>query len=164
MSVRGTKPVPTHLQLVRGNPSKNRITPDTVRPSTEIPPAPAHLLGAAEVEWYRIAKLLLECGLLAGIDVSTLAAYAQLYGRWVEAETALNEHKAGPDAIAFGLLVATTNGTLIQNPLVGLANAAARDMVRYCVEFGMTPSSRTRVHAKTSDKKDEDDPIAAYGV
>jgi P27 family predicted phage terminase small subunit len=39
----------------------------------------------------------------------------------------------------------TTKGNLIQNPLVGIANKAMADMVRYAAEFGMTPSARTRL-------------------
>ncbi len=44
-----------------------------------------------------------------------------------------------------GLIVMTKSGNLIQNPLVGTANKAMADMVRYAAEFGMTPSARTRV-------------------
>jgi P27 family predicted phage terminase small subunit len=48
------------------------------------------------------------------------------------------------------LLVKTANGTAVQNPLIGIANKAAADMVRYASEFGMTPSARSRVHADTT--------------
>jgi phage terminase small subunit len=42
----------------------------------------------------------------------------------------------------------TTNGNAIQNPLIGTANKAASDMVRYAAEFGMTPSARARISAQ----------------
>jgi phage terminase small subunit len=38
-----------------------------------------------------------------------------------------------------GLMIKTTNGNAIQNPLVGTANTAARDMLRFASEFGLTP-------------------------
>jgi P27 family predicted phage terminase small subunit len=44
-----------------------------------------------------------------------------------------------------GLIIRTKAGNAIQNPLVGAANKAMADMVRYAAEFGLTPSARTRV-------------------
>jgi len=158
-----TLPTPTHLKLVRGNPGKRPIRQDEAKPVSELPPAPKHLSKPARIEFERMAVLLYDNNLLTGFDVASLAAYAQLYGRWVDAEIELNKDRDKPDAIAKGLLVYTSHGHLIQNPLVGLANKAAADMVRYCVEFGMTPSSRTRIHAKPREEK-KDDPVAAYGV
>ena len=49
------------------------------------------------------------------------------------------------DELTSGLMIKTTNGNAIQNPLIGTANKAARDMVRYASEFGLTPSARARV-------------------
>src|SRR5574340_896607 len=49
----------------------------------------------------------------------------------------------------------TMNGNVIQHTLVGTANKAMQDMVRYAVEFGMTPSARSRVNA-SPDGKEED--------
>jgi len=46
-------------------------------------------------------------------------------------------------------MIKTTNGNAIQNPLVGMANRAMADMVRYATEFGMTPSSRSRIAGNT---------------
>lgn len=57
---------------------------------------------------------------------------------------------AGRDAVTKGLIIKTKSGNLIQNPLVGAANKAMADTVRYAAEFGMTPSARTRVTG-TSD-------------
>jgi P27 family predicted phage terminase small subunit len=44
-----------------------------------------------------------------------------------------------------GLMIRTTNGNAVQNPLIGVANKAMADMVRYAAEFGMTPSARSRI-------------------
>lgn len=96
-------------------------------------------------------------GLLSNIDRAALAAYCQAYGLWVQAERALKAMARGN--VTGGLLVRTTNGNAIQNPLIGIANKAKADMVRYAAEFGMTPSARSRVHAeaaqRTSDPAEE---------
>ena len=100
----------------------------------------------------RVAVELHRIGLLTGVDRAALAAYCQAFGQWVEARRAIREMaKANPSTA--GLTIRTSNGNVIQNPLVGIANRAAADMVKYAVEFGMTPSARSRVQA-TSDDED----------
>ena len=54
---------------------------------------------------------------------------------------------AEKDQLTGGLMIKTSNGNAIQNPLVGTANKAAADMMRYAAEFGMTPSARSRLAA-----------------
>lgn len=83
-----------------------------------------------------MSRLLFNLGLLTQIDGAALASYCASYGRWRQAEEDLADS---------GLLLKNTSGNLIQNPLVGIANQAQRDMVKILVEFGMTPSSRSRV-------------------
>ena len=39
----------------------------------------------------------------------------------------------------------TSNGNIIQNPLVGIANKSLELMHKYLTEFGMSPSSRTQM-------------------
>ena len=63
---------------------------------------------------------------------------------------------AAKDELNAALMIKTTSGNAIQNPLVGIANKAKADMVRYAAEFGMTPSARSRVTATPDDKKQED--------
>jgi P27 family predicted phage terminase small subunit len=98
-------------------------------------------------------------GLLTGVDRAALAAYAQAYGRWAAAERALAK-MAAADPVTGGLLIKTTNGNAIQNPLVGISNKAAAAMVRYASEFGMTPSARSRIEASPSQR--DSDPAAKY--
>jgi P27 family predicted phage terminase small subunit len=76
----------------------------------------------------------------------------------VQAERALSK-MAESDGVTKGLLVKTRNGNAIQNPLVGTANKAMADMMRYAAEFGMTPSARSRL---STDGEDKDDPARRY--
>lgn len=158
MTTRGRKPKPTHLKLVEGNPGKRplnakeaKVTPKRVMP-------PPHLSDEAKVEWGRVCDELFACGLLSGLDRAALAAYCQSYSLWVQAENALTE-MGKDDPATGGLLIQTTNGNAIQNPLIGIVNKAKADMVRYAAEFGMTPSARSRISATP---KDQEDPTARY--
>jgi len=87
---------------------------------------------------------LAACGVLTALDRAAFAAYCQAYGRWRQAEEALALF-AEKDTATKGITIKTTNGNVIQNPLVGVASKAMADMVRYGNELGLTPSSRARV-------------------
>jgi P27 family predicted phage terminase small subunit len=156
---RGRKPKPTHLRLVTGNPGKRALPKAEAKVVPALPSPPPHLSDEAKVEWGRISEDLFKVGLLSGIDRAALAAYCQAYGRWVQAEKSLAE-MAKRDLLTAGLLIKTTNGNAIQNPLVGIANKAAADMVRYAAEFGMTPSARSRIDAEAP--RPPADPASAY--
>lgn len=154
--MRGRKPKPTHLKVIAGNPGKRPLNPLEPIPARNLPSPPSELNGDARVEWGRVSEELYRMGLLTGVDRAALAAYCQAYGRWVQAERTIAE-MAKKDALTGGLLVKTTNGNAIQNPLVGIANKAMADMMRYAAEFGMTPSARSRIHAEAPQEQDPAD-------
>ncbi len=141
---RGRKPKPTHLKLIEGNPGKRPIRMGPDRPATAMPEPPDHLNDLARAEWERVAHGLHALRLLETVDRAALAAYCVAYARWVQAERAIAE-MAKRDLLTGGLMIKTSNGNAIQNPLVGTANKAASDVVRYAAEFGMTPSARVRL-------------------
>jgi P27 family predicted phage terminase small subunit len=126
-------------------------------PDLALPPVPPELCDDAKLEWGRVSIELYKLGLLTNIDRAALAIYCGAYGRWVRAERLLRT--LGADGTS-GLLTKTAQGNIIQNPLVGVANKAANDMMRFATEFGMTPSSRVRVNGASADPKQ--DPAAKY--
>lgn len=148
----GRKPLPTHLKMVRGTLQKCRMNPDEPTPDPEIPDAPPHLSPEAREEWERLALELYELGILSTIDRAALAAYCQAYGRWVEAEEQLRNIDG-----TMKLTETTSNGNIIQNPLVGIANKSLELMHKYLTEFGMSPSSRTRLGIRDYSRKDTDE-------
>jgi P27 family predicted phage terminase small subunit len=161
MATRGRKPTPLHLALVRGNPGKRKL-PDpnkVIQPPLEAPAPPPHLSDEARAEWDRIVAVLIGLKLMTPIDRAPLAAYCEAYGRWVQAERALRA-MAEKDMLTRGLVIKTTGGNLIQNPLVGTANKAMADMVRYAAEFGMTPSARARLQDPGTGS--EENPFEAF--
>ena len=147
MATRGPKPTPTHLKLVRGNPGKRALP----KKGTEIPVVveeiapPPFLSDDAKVEWGRMLQALVALKLVSSLDRAAFAAYCQAYGRWAQAERALGAMRER-DPHSAGLLVKTTGDNIVQTPLVGIANEAMADMVRYAAEFGMTPSARVRLN------------------
>jgi P27 family predicted phage terminase small subunit len=156
----GRKPKPTHLKLVTGNPGRRPLPAVEAQAAPALPSPPPHLSDDAKVEWGRVSEELYKIGLLSGIDRASLAAYCQSYGRWAGAERAIAE-MGKRDMLTGGLMIKTSNGNAIQNPLVGTANKAMSDMVRYAAEFGMTPSARSRIIAAPPGSESQD-PAADY--
>ena len=149
--ITGRKPKPSQLKLVTSNPGKRQVNRKEAKAKAAIPAPPAHLNADAVEEWNRVATELYNLGILSEIDRAALAAYAMVYGRWVQAERAIAK-MAEKDQLTGGLMIKTSNGNAIQNPLVGTANKAAADMMRYAAEFGMTPSARSGIAAQPPEE------------
>lgn len=132
----GRKPIPNNLHILRGNPGKRALNGDEPKFDKTPPRCPAHLSDEAKREWRRIIKDLSAANLLTIVDRAALASYCQAWGRWVESEDNIRKH---------GMLVKSPNGYPMQSPYLAVANKAMEQMQRMLVEFGMTPSSRSRI-------------------
>jgi P27 family predicted phage terminase small subunit len=149
----GRRPKPTKLKLLQGTQRSDRLNRREPDPKSEIPSCPKHIQGESRREWKRITKELGALGLLTRVDRAAIAAYCDAYGRWTEAASKLSEK---------GLLVKAPSGYPILNPYLSIINSALDQMRKFLTEFGMTPSSRTRINvAKKSE--DEDDAARFFG-
>ncbi|MZR14236.1 phage terminase small subunit P27 family [Maritimibacter sp. DP07] len=149
---RGRKPKPSNLKVVAGTERADRRNESEPKPEVSRPKPPVHLSKPAKAEWNRVVDQLFNLGIMSDLDVAALAAYCAAYGRWVDAERAL-ARMAEEDPDTRGIMITTVSGNAIQNPLVGAANKAMADMVRFAAEFGMTPSARTRIRTSGDDGK-----------
>ncbi len=149
----GRKPQPTALKLIKGNPGKRPLNKKEPEPAEGHLYCPQHLSKEARKEWRRIVPILYQMHIARKPDQAAIAAYCQTYGRWVDAERKMAD--LGDNA----LLTKTSNGNIIQSPLVGIANRSMELMLRFMVEFGLTPSSRSRI---VSDKPNEEDEMTEY--
>jgi P27 family predicted phage terminase small subunit len=143
--MKGRKPTPTNIKILTGNPGKRRLPSGEPVPESNLPSPPSHLDAYAREEWERLATAMHDLGILYDVDRAVFAAYCSSYSRWRTAEEAMQRRveKAGDPLAA--LIIKTKSENVIQNPLVGIANKAAADMVRYAAEFGLTPSARARL-------------------
>ncbi len=71
-------------------------------------------------------------------DVDALAVYCVNWIRWQDANEKVRE---------MGMIVKSPKNFPMQNPYLAIANKAQRECVGIMTEFGLTPSSRTRVKA-----------------
>ncbi len=144
--MRGRKPKPTKMKVLAGNPGKRPLNKNEPQPKSAIPDCPKFLTKEAVLDWKRITVDLSALGVLAEIDRAALAAYCQVWARWVKAEDKLNQE---------GEFVQTKKGNEIQNPYLAIANKCLKQMREYLIEFGMTPSSRSRISGAPKKRSDE---------
>lgn len=142
---RGTIPVPRALKLVRGNPGKRALPPNEPRPPVGAQ-MPEWLTDDAKAHWPLVAEQLEACGILTNVDAPALGLYCEAFARW----------KYASDQVAkFGPVVKAPSGFPVQSPFLAIANKAWMQMVRMLVEFGMTPSSRTRVSVAPGEQEEK---------
>lgn len=143
MAQRGRKPKPTALKMLEGNPGKRQLNPfePVLADKNEVPECPDWLEEEAKMEWKRLSGNLADLGLLTQMDVQAFASYCQAYARWREAEEFITQH---------GSIVKTGSGSWQQVPQVSIAHHNQKIMMQAAAEFGLTPSSRSRIIASQS--------------
>lgn len=135
--MKGRKPKPIALKRLAGNPGKRPLREEPQPPMPDSTPyVPRHLNDEAKREWRRIIKVLMDLGLYTEVDRAALAMYCQAWGRWVEAEREL---------VKQGAVLTSDKGNLYQNPWLHVANKAWEQMRKVLAEFGLSPSSRSRL-------------------
>jgi P27 family predicted phage terminase small subunit len=154
---RGPLPKPTALKLLEGNPGKRSLNlADGINPRIEVPSTPKHLGQEARREWKRITPLLVELGLVSGLDRAALALYCQAVGRLSELETSFNgtvdrlvsvEKLTYADAVYKASYSVTPSGYAQQSVIVQLIGKHREQVNRYLMHFGLSPAARGRVQA-----------------
>jgi P27 family predicted phage terminase small subunit len=144
MATSGRKKKPTELHILNGNPSKlniNKILESEPKmdkySATNIPEPPEWLDEIAKEEWRRVVPILVKTNLLAFGDTSALEAYCKTYSRWRKAEAEMDKVNS--------TVFKTPNNYVQQLPQVAIAQKYLNICKAFMAEFGLTPSSRSRM-------------------
>jgi len=138
----GRLPTPSNVLKMKGNPGRRTLKTEPTPPD-EIPIPPLFLDEYAIEEWNKVCDGLYAMKTLYAIDDKILAAYCDSVSLWRRCNEQLkiqaleNPRKA--------LVEQTFNGNLIQNILVGMANVAKRDVVKYAALLGIGASARAQL-------------------
>ena len=148
MAQRGRKPKPTVVKMLEGNPGKRSLNTNEPTPERKAPSCPEWLEEEAKTEWKRMQEQMEHLGILTEIDMAAFAGYCQAYARWKEAEEFLTQH---------GTIVKTKSGYWQQVPQVSIAQTYLKIMNKFCEQFGLTPSSRSRIVSDIGKDKENDE-------
>lgn len=147
----GTKPVPTEVKRLMGNPGKRKMPSPGEEPAPQllddVPICPEWMGEYGAKEWDRVAPVLVRQRLLSEADVLTFAAYC-----------------ANVDLLVKSVMEIETHGTTIlgargevRNPALASFAQATTALRSLAAEFGMTPSSRSRIKLPGDDGETLDD-------
>jgi P27 family predicted phage terminase small subunit len=147
MAKGGRKPQPAAVKRLLGNPGKRAIRPDLPSPAG-VPSMPARLMvePVAVAKWNEFVPLLLELGTLTLADGEALATLCEVYAA---TQACLLELRAG------GPVMHTDLGGVKPNPAGPLYRSLVALQASLMGEFGLTPTSRTRLGAKEEKPTDE---------
>jgi P27 family predicted phage terminase small subunit len=152
--MRGRKPVPSYLKVLRGNPGKRALNENEPVPEGRLADPPDWMSESQQTGWnYAIEHA--PPGLLKKLDRSVLAA-------WVVAEDL--HRKASEQVEKFGILTKAPNtGLPIQSPYLPVVNKQAQILLKAAEQLGFTPASRTRIQVEEPDRRSEHNPWADVG-
>ncbi|MGQ7243698.1 phage terminase small subunit P27 family [Salinicola sp. V024] len=153
----GRRPKPTEIKRAAGNPGRRPLNDD--EPDTGAIPIypPAHLSPQAAQLWSYIVGLYSSTTVIQLSDSTALERLCEVYAEIRELQDII-EHQ-GRVFTAVG----QNGSTLIKtNPAVSQLQEADKRLRQYLVEFGLTPSSRTRIGVSTGNNNDNGDPLDEF--
>lgn len=135
MGRRGPRPTPTAILKLRGSRRAGR--PGAVEAPPSRPRRPSTLSPGAAVAWNRLVPELDRLGVIAQVDGTALVLLCETIALWEHATAEMNR---------IGLVI-KADGHMRRNPYLLIASRAGDQVVKLLAEFGLTPSSRSRVQA-----------------
>lgn len=146
---------PTALKIVQGNPGKRALNKKEPKLKVEAPRMPAHLSPKAKTAWKGLCATLGDMQVLATADAKALELLCDAYADWRDLRRIINREGHTYTTIS------VTGDTLFKaRPEVAMAADAWKRVSSMLAQFGLTPSSRSKVNA--TDKPDESDPLAEF--
>lgn len=138
--MKGRKPQPSDLKLLRGNPGRrpaNTREPQLPRlEGFETPPPELAGDVVALAEWHRIVPILVASRQITVAERPALIACCQQWSTYLDCH----------ERARAGRVIMTPSGYPRPNPYGPLADSALTQCNRLWAELGLTPSSRSRVH------------------
>lgn len=139
---------PTALKVLRGNPGRRPLPPHEPQPPAGDPKAPGWLRSRARGFWRRLLPTVQVMRVMTVADDQALALLCDALAEYVDCRRVVRERGA--------VCQVETKRGLVERPRpeVAMAQDAWRRAQRMLMEFGLTPSARTRVHAAPAQESD----------
>jgi P27 family predicted phage terminase small subunit len=155
MAKAGRRPKPTQLKLLDGT-QRGPVKSEPSLPAG-VPPMPARLQvdAVAMAQWHELAGILTRMGVLTLADGEALATLCEVHSA---EQSCLLQLRAG------GAVMHTDLGGIKPNPAGPMYRSLVAQKASLLSEFGLTPSSRTKLATHIEVKKDAlEDFFTAHG-
>jgi len=127
-----SKPRPLPSNIIRIKKGSN----DKPKPEVTLPDPPEHFDEAERACWTENARILTDMGLLTDADHILLQIFVVTWLRWRRAVDELGGEYT---------VKSPKSGYPVMNPLLGVANQSAAQLIKIMGEIGFTPRSRARI-------------------
>ena len=139
MGIPGTKPKPSELKKLAGNPGRRPLNEQEPQPAMANPKMPrGRLPKEGQRLWKALAEPLARMGVLTEFDLPAFEMLCLHYSLARDAFEIVN---------TLGLFVKDRDGQPRKNPAMQLFRDNSASYRAYLTEFGLTPSSRVRIKA-----------------
>jgi P27 family predicted phage terminase small subunit len=109
---------------------------------------PTGLSDDAKALWKNYSAQLHSLGVLTTNDATALLLLVNAHVSYLTLETEIATH---------GHMIRGRMGEMVRNPAVAMRNDAWKRLLKILQEFGMSPSSRTRISAIPASPESDDD-------
>ncbi len=133
----GSKPKPTELKKLAGNPGRRPLNSKEPKPDRASQRCPRGLSDGAKKFWRAYAPQMICLGVVTAVDVPAFLLMAEHYAIAREARDIVMES---------GLMDKDVNGVDRKHPLLQVWRDNATAYRMFASEFGLTPSSRSRLN------------------
>ena len=160
MAKRGRPPKPGPLRVLEGNRGKRPIPGDVDLPPS-MPTRPEWMTGRAKKTWTRIVNALRAMRVINAIDRDELTFLCQAIDEAADVERriiqlrkndALDERDAEGYRVKPGLVIYSTKGFAMPNPLLGIRDKAVARFHLLGSRFGMSPADRASLLKGETEK------------
>ena len=160
MARTGRPAIPTQLKILRGNPGKRKLPADEPKPPATGIEMPDYLGQVARCRWQIMLPILEAVRVMTRADVEALARYCDTYEWWLATREKLRK-----EGDTYPILNDKGEVKYIaQRPEVAIAHKLAAQLHTLESDFGLTPSSRTKLVTQIETPKDDlQDFFAAHG-
>lgn len=142
--MRGRKPKPTSLKILEGNPGRRPLNKKESQAPPGKPKMPQWISDRAKKFWKLYSNLLHEKNLLTQFDETSFAGLVECLSGIEEANEILKRD---------GMVILGQSGAPVKHPMANYKKEMLVLLRGYTSEFGLTPSSRSRVTIPEAEKE-----------
>ena len=156
MGLRGPAKQPTHVRLMRGDPSKEGTPKGEPEPPEDFDGPPESLDGLALDKWHETVPKLKEMGVFTQADRHTWERYCIEYALWRKSVESVKKYG---DVMRFPAKKKGDQPYMQVSPFASQMMKYAASLLRTEQQFGLTPSSRSQVNIHAAA---DHDPLTSF--
>ncbi len=132
----GRRPIPTDLKKLKGNPGRRPLNPNEPQPKAGSAAQPSALSQAAREYWPELHEIVSSNGVYTEMDTVALVLLCDTFAEYRKLRDQVERE---------GATYTLPNGMAKANPAMAMLSDSQKRLKSLLVEFGMTPSARSRV-------------------